>query len=88
MKHVRLGISLRVGFAVSAGVRHGALAIAWLAILASPAAALYIDPISGSLLVQIVAAAVLGGIATVRGWGTRLRSLLRRGGDRQGGDQV
>jgi hypothetical protein len=86
VKNLRLGLGFRaLAFACVRGLRYGTFAVAALAILAKPAAA-YIDPISGSVLIQIVAAAALAAVATVRNWGSRLRTLFRRGRDQPGAD--
>jgi hypothetical protein len=61
--------------------RSWGLAVVALAVLATPTSAAYIDPISGSVLVQIVAAAALAGVATIRSWGSRLRAVFRHGKD-------
>jgi hypothetical protein len=54
---------------------------AWLSILLSPAAAppAYLDPGSGSYLIQLVVAGALGALLALRmSWG-RIKGIFRRG---------
>jgi len=47
-------------------------------LLPSPAQAAYIDPGTGSYILQLVAGAVLAGLITVRGFWTQIRALVKR----------
>jgi hypothetical protein len=57
--------------------------VATLAVIAIPTpAAAYIDPVSGSVLLQILSAAVLAGAVTIGRARTWILSLFRRRDDR------
>jgi hypothetical protein len=46
-----------------------------------PAEALYLDPTTGSMVLQVMVGGLLAVVATTRLYWTRLRSLFRRGED-------
>ncbi len=77
-KHMRLG---RVsGFCGKH--RSVALLVAALSLLGSGPALAYVDPGTGSLLLQALIALVAGGLALFRGWRMRLMQIFQRGKDK------
>lgn len=48
-----------------------------LSVIAPPAAHAYIDPMSGSLIFQVVVAGVLGALLTIRRWWDSATRLVR-----------
>ncbi len=46
----------------------------------------YLDPGSGSYLLQLLIAALLGGLFAIRMYWGRIKSFFRRGSDREGSD--
>jgi len=47
---------------------------------------LYMDPASGSMLLQMIIAGVAGSVVVIKLWGRRFLMLFRRGSDDDGGD--
>jgi hypothetical protein len=48
-----------------------------LAVIAPPAAHAYIDPMSGSIVFQVVVAGILGALLTIRRWWDSAVRLVR-----------
>lgn len=47
---------------------------------------LYMDPMSGSMLLQMIIAGVAGSWLVIKLWGKRFLMLFKRGSDDHGGD--